>query len=92
MTTYKGPAVLLVEDGSKFDTEASLSKDAAGSWSGTLAFRDSTLFRTLLNVTDGHLLVSGQPGEFIRPDTSDWTSSPNGPGLMRILGSGPAPF
>ncbi|MGW0578590.1 hypothetical protein ACWD25_22075 [Streptomyces sp. NPDC002920] len=92
MTTYKGPAVLLVEDGSKFDTEAHLTKDSAGTWQGTLTFRDATLFRALLNVSDGHLLVSGQPGEFIRPDTSDWTASPNGPRVMRILGSGPAPF
>jgi hypothetical protein len=92
MSTYRGTAVLLLEDGSKFDTEADLSEDASGSWSGTLAFRDATLFRALLNVTDGHLLVNGQPGEFIRPDTSDWAASPNGPRVMRILGSGPAPF
>ncbi|MCI3155553.1 hypothetical protein ELQ39_28180 [Streptomyces sp. GB4-14] len=92
MNTYSGPAVLLVEDGSKFDTEAELSKDASGSWSGTLTLRDATLFRTLLNVTDGHLLVNGQPGEFIRPDTSDWVANLDGPRVMRILGSGPAPF
>jgi hypothetical protein len=92
MTTYNGPATLLAEDGRKFDTEARLSKDDAGSWSGTLTFRDTTFYRDLLNTTDGHLLVNGQPGEFIRPDTSDWTANPSGPGLMRILGSGPAPF
>lgn len=92
MTTHRGTAVLLLENGSKFDTEAALTKDASGSWSGTLTFHDATLFRDLLNVTDGHLLVNGQPGEFIRPDTSDWAANPNGPRVMRILGSGPAPF
>lgn len=92
MTTYKGPAVLLAEDGRKFDTEADLSKDSAGTWQGTLTFHDATLFRTLLNITDGHVLVNDQPGEFIRPNTSDWAANPTGPRVMSILGSGPAPF
>lgn len=92
MTTYKGPAVLLVEDGTKFQAEADLATDTAGSWHGTLTFHDATLFRALLNVTDGHVLVNDQPGEFVRPDISDWAANPNGPRVMRILGSGPAPF
>lgn len=92
MTTYKGKAVLLAEDGSKFDTDADLTKDSSGSWRGTLTFHDVTLFRTLLNITDGHLLIDGATGEFVRPDTSDWTANPNGPRVVRILGSGPAPF
>lgn len=92
MTTYKGAVVLLAEDGSKFDTEADLAKDSSGSWRGTLTFRDTTLFRALLNISDGHLLIDGKTGEFIRPDTSDWTGSPAGPRVMRILGSGEAPF
>ncbi|WP_405747884.1 hypothetical protein [Streptomyces canus] len=92
MTTYKGDATLLIEDGRKFDTEADLTKDSSGSWRGTLTFRDATLFRALLNVGDGHLLVGGKVGEFIRPDTSDWTANSAGPGVMRILGSGEAPF
>jgi hypothetical protein len=75
MDTYKGEAVLLAEDGRKFDTEAQLTRDASGSWSGILTFRDMTLFRTLLNISDGHLLVGSRTGEFIRPDTSDWTAN-----------------
>ncbi|CAM5604809.1 hypothetical protein [Streptomyces coeruleorubidus] len=92
MTTYKGDATLLVEDGRKFDAEADLTKDSSGSWRGTLTFRDTTLFRALLNISDGHLLIGGKTGEFIRPDTSDWTANPAGPRVMRILGSGEAPF
>lgn len=93
MTTYKGPAELLTEGGRKFDAEADLAADSAtGDWRGTLTFRDATLFRALLNISDGHLLIGGRTGEFIRPDTSDWTASPAGPRVMRILGSGEAPF
>lgn len=92
MTTYKGPATLLLEDGRRFDADADLTSSPTGDWRGTLIFRDPTLSRALLNVSDGHLLVGGQPGEFVRPDTSDWTASAGGPFVMRILGSGPAPF
>ncbi|MPY47181.1 hypothetical protein [Streptomyces acidicola] len=92
MTTYKGDAILLAEDGREFETEAELTKDSSGSWRGTLTFRDVTLFRALLNISDGHLLIDRKTGEFVRPDTSDWTASPAGPQVMRILGSGEAPF
>jgi hypothetical protein len=92
MTTYKGGATLLAEDGRKFDAEADLTKDSSGSWRGTLTFRDAALFRALLNISDGHLLIGGKVGEFVRPDTSDWAANPAGPRVMRILGSGEAPF
>jgi hypothetical protein len=36
MNTYKGAAVLLINDGRQFDTEADLSKDSSGTWRGTL--------------------------------------------------------
>ncbi|MDT0608898.1 hypothetical protein [Streptomyces lancefieldiae] len=92
MTTYTGKAILLTEDGTKFDTDADLTKDASGSWRGTLTFHDATLFRALLNVSDGHLLIDQKTAEFIRPHTSDWTANPASPRVMRILGSGEAPF
>lgn len=92
MTTYTGPAVLLVDDGRQFDTAATLAKDSTGTWQGTLTFHDQTLVPMLLNVDDGHLLVDGRPGEFIRPDRSDWTINGGSPFIIRILGSGEAPF
>lgn len=92
MTTYKGLAVLLIDDGRQFDTAVDLSKDSSGSWHGTLTFNDERLVPVLVNVRDGHVLVDGRPGEFVRPDTSDWTASAGGPFIMRILGSGGAPF
>jgi hypothetical protein len=92
MTTYKGAAVLLIDDGRQFDTEADLTKDSSGTWRGTLTFHDQSLVPVLLNVDDGHLLVGGRPGEFIRPDRSDWTINSGNPFVIRILGSGEAPF
>lgn len=92
MTTYQGTAVLLINDGRQFDTAADLTKDSSGSWRGTLTFRDESLVPVLLNVDDGHLLVDGRPGEFIRPDRSDWTVNSGSPFIIRILGSGEAPF
>lgn len=92
MTTYKGPAALLVDDGRQFDAAADLTKDSSGSWRGTLTFHDQSLFPVLLNVDEGHLLVDGRPGEFIRPDRSDWTINSGSPFAMRIPGSGEAPF
>jgi len=92
MTTYQGPAVLLLDDGRQFGTEADLTKDSSGSWRGTLTFRDQALVPVLLSIEDGHVLVDGRPGEFIRPDRSDWTINNGNPFIMRILGSGEAPF
>ena len=92
MNNFSGAAVLLISDGRQFNTAADLTKDSFGSWRGTLTFHDESLVPVLLNVDDGHLLVDGQPGEFIRPDRSDWTVNSGAPFVMRILGSGEAPF
>lgn len=92
MTTRQGHAVLLIDDGRQFDTDAALTKDGSGSWRGTLTFHDQSLVPVLVNVNDGHVLVDGRPGEFVRPDKSDWTANAGGPFTMRILGSGEAPF
>lgn len=92
MNNYQGKAVLLAEDGRKFDTDAALTADQSGDWRGTLTFHDATLVRPLLNITDGYVLVNGTPGEFVRTNASDWIANPTGPFTMHILGSGPAPF
>jgi len=93
MTNYTGPAVLLAEDGRKFDADANLTADpATGDWRGTLTFRDTPLIPELLNIRDGHILVNDNPGEFVRQDTSDWVASAGGPLTIRIWGSGAPPF
>ncbi|MEU1010030.1 hypothetical protein [Streptomyces sp. NPDC005890] len=79
MTSCNGTAVLLVNDGRQFDTEADLTKDSSGAWRGTLTFHDQELVPVLLKVDDGHLLIDGKPGEFIRPDRSDWTINDGSP-------------
>jgi len=92
MTTYSGPVVLLLEDGSKYDAQANLTAAPSGDWRGTLTFHDVPLIPVLLNVRDGHILVAGKPGEFVRQDASDWTATAGGPLRITILGSGEAPF
>lgn len=92
MNDYTGTAVLLLGDGRQFDTIADLTKESSDSWRGTLTFHDQGLVPVLVNVDDGHILVDGQPGEFIRPDRSDWTSNGGHPFVIRILGSGEPPF
>lgn len=92
MTTHRGTAVLLLEDGRELAAEANLSKDGAGSWSGTLAFPAAAKTPGLLNLTDGTLRVGDREGKFVRPDTADWLNSPAGQVRIHILGNGEAPF
>lgn len=92
MTTHRGTAVLILEDGRELAAEVNLSKDGAGSWSGTLTFPAGAKTPGLLNLTEGALRVDGQEGKFVRPDTSDWIGSPAGQIRIRIEGNGDAPF
>lgn len=92
MTTHRGTAVLLLEDGHQLAAEAHLSKDDAGSWSGTLTFPAAAKMPGLLNLTDGTLRIAGRDGKFVRPDAADWIGSPAGQVQIRILGNGDAPF
>jgi hypothetical protein len=92
MNTYKGAATMWLADGRQFAATAELSKDASGTWRGTLAFAGMDDLPVLVNVTEGTLSVNGTYGEFVRPDTSDWIVSPRGPFKMRIEGNGDAPF
>ena len=92
MTTHRGTAVLLLEDGRELTAEANLSKDSTGNWSGTLAFPAAAKTPGLLNLTEGALRINGREGKFVRPDTSDWANSPVGQVRIHILGNGDAPF
>lgn len=92
MTTYKGPATYLVEDGRKFDAEADLTEHSPGDWRGTLTFHDVSLIPTLLTLPDGHIVIGNQSGEVIRQSAAGWSPTAGGPLVTRVLGSGPAPF
>lgn len=92
MSTHRGTAVLLLEDGRELAIEANLNKDNNGTWSGTLAFPAEAKTPGLLNLTEGTLQIAGRDGKFIRPDTADWIGSPAGQIRIRIEGNGDAPF
>jgi hypothetical protein len=91
MSTYRGTVVLESAD-SKPAGSAVLSKDDAGSWSGTVSFPSSARTPELLNLAEGRLSIHGREGAFVRPDQSDWVNSPTGHFRIRILGNGDAPF
>ncbi|WP_405559092.1 hypothetical protein OHV08_34355 [Streptomyces canus] len=92
MNTHQGTAVVPLEDGRRLTAEANLSKDGAGSWSGTLLFPAAAKSLGLLNVTEGALWIGDREGRFVRPDTSDWIGSPVDKIRIRIEGNGDAPF
>jgi hypothetical protein len=90
--THRGTAALLLENGRQFEAVADLSKDGAGTWSGTLVFPAAAKSLGLLNVTEGALRIGDEEGRFVRPDTSDWIGSPVDKVRIRIEGNGDAPF
>lgn len=92
MTTYRGTAVLLIDDAHELAAEAHLTKDGDGSWSGTLAFPAAAKTPGLLNLTEGTLRIDSRDGKFVRPDIADWIASPAGQIRIRIDGNGDAPF
>jgi hypothetical protein len=92
MNTHKGTALLLLDDGRQVATGADLSKDDAGTWSGTLTFPAEAKTPGLLNLTEGALRIGDRDGKFIRPDTADWIGSPAAQIRIRIEGNGDAPF
>jgi hypothetical protein len=92
MSTYKGPAALWFADGRQIAAKADLTKDRSGPWRGTLSCADEEHVPVLMSVRDGVLQIGGSYGDFVRPDSSDWADTPRGPFLMRVEGSGDAPF
>jgi hypothetical protein len=92
MSTHRGTAVLLLEDGRELAAEANLSKDGVGNWSGTLTFPAAAKTPELLNSTEATLRIGGRDSKFLRPDTADWVGSPAGQVRIRIVGNDDAPF
>lgn len=92
MTTHRGTAVLLLDGGRELTADANLTKDSAGTWSGSLTFPAGAKTPGLLNLADGTLRIGDRDGKFVRPDAADWLGSPADQIRIRIEGNGDAPF
>lgn len=92
MNTYTGIAFVLLADDYAAKGAADFTKDATGTWSGTLTFSAAAGSPELLNLAEGTLRVGDREGKFVRPDTSDWIGSPVGLVRIHIEGNGDAPF
>jgi hypothetical protein len=95
MSSYQGPAVIVLDTGQEFDVTANLisSPDRLRtSWQGTLSVPDVSKPIELMNLSQGTLRVGEREGAFVRPDISDWLSSPNGRFQITVLGNGDEPF
>jgi hypothetical protein len=92
MNTYMGSALLILDVDTQLATRAALSKDASGTWRGTLTFSAEGRTPELMNLVTGTLRISNRAGDFVRPNTSDWVGSPAGQFRIEIEGNGDAPF
>ncbi|MGW2048521.1 hypothetical protein ACWCPF_25565 [Streptomyces sp. NPDC001858] len=95
MSTYTGPAALILDNGRELPVTASLTQVAVGrrtSWSGTLTVPDQSKPIEMVNLQQGTLRTDRGQGDFIRPDISDWLDSPAGQFRIRIEGNGDAPI
>jgi hypothetical protein len=92
MNTYKGAALLILDVDTQLATGADLSKNASGTWRGTLTFPAEGRTPELMNLATGTLRISGRDGDFVRTNASDWLDSPVGQFRIRIDGNGAAPF
>ncbi|PAZ15695.1 hypothetical protein CLM62_12930 [Streptomyces sp. SA15] len=95
MSTHRGTAVLLLEDGREFDVAADLTKTILNGrtiWGGTLSVPDQSKPIELMNLQQGIVRIGGAEGAFNRTDISDWLDSPAGLFRIRVEGNGDAPF
>lgn len=93
MNRYTGSALLLLEDAREVATAADLTKDASGTWHGTLTFAVTATTTDLINLREGRLRIDRSEGKFVRSEsTSGWAFNPTAPLRIRIEGNGDAPF
>ncbi|MCX5522571.1 hypothetical protein OG342_06800 [Streptomyces bobili] len=95
MTTYRGEASLILDNGRELAVTANLTKTALAGrtdWSGTLSVPDQSKPIEMVNLQQGTLRTGHGEGMFVRPDISDWLDSPAGQFRIRIDGNGDAPF
>ncbi len=95
MSNYRGPAVVILDNGRQLSVTADLRTTTASgrpSWQGTLSTPISSQPIELTNLAQGVLRVDTRDGAFIRPDISGWLGSPAGLFQLTIEGNGKAPF
>ncbi|WP_190232795.1 hypothetical protein [Streptomyces avicenniae] len=95
MGNYRGPAVVILDNGRQLSVTADLRTSTVSgrpSWQGTLSTPISSQPVELINLGQGVLRVGTRDGAFVRADISDWLGSPAGLFQLTIEGNGDAPF
>jgi hypothetical protein len=92
MSSFRGDASLILDNGRELPVTANLSKDQNDTWSGTLTVPDQSKPIEMVNLQHGTLRTEHGECPFVRPDISDWLDSPTGQFRIRIEGNGDAPF
>lgn len=91
MSTYAGPATVVLEDGTELSVNAQLQTSgvgAASAWRGAVGSgRSEVLFHTLKARMPMLRLPNGREGRFVPSDTVAL-----GGRVLRLDGYGPAPF
>ena len=95
MSTYRGPAVLITDDGDEFTVGANLASRVNGleSWGGKLTI-GGQYWDLVKNRDKGFTLRIGQrEAPFMRPNPSEMPpAGPDAAFFVTILGSDNAPF
>ncbi|WP_165984211.1 hypothetical protein [Streptomyces sp. YIM 98790] len=95
MSSYEGRATIRLDSGRELAVAARLHKTIISGrtiWGGTLSVPANSQPIELTNLPQGILIIGDCEGAFIRPDVSDWLSSPAGRFEITIEGNGDAPF
>lgn len=95
MSTYRGEASLILDNGRELTVTANLTKsEVAGrtNWGGALSVPSQSQPIELTNLESGSLRTEHGEGKFLRPDISDWLGSPVGRFEITIVGNDDAPF
>ncbi|MFJ6934457.1 hypothetical protein [Streptomyces sp. NPDC101132] len=95
MSSYRGPAILITDEGREFQVTANLQGMSAGlrtSWAGTLSVPNISQPAEMTNLPAGRIRIGEHEGAFIRPNIRDWLGSPPGTFQITIEGNGDAPF
>lgn len=95
MSTHRGSAVVITDDGAEFTVGANLAKrsNPLESWAGTLTIA-GRYWDAVKNKDKGfQLRIGDREAPFQRPNPNELPpATPDTPFVIRILGDGHAPF